>query len=158
MRTTLIINAIFLLLAIPMLQAADNMKAFLPAKEGMVRYVLHLTEKDDESLFRVELIVGKTVLIDQSNQYFFGGHIEKEQIDGWGFTQYKVRNLGPMGGTRMAVDPNAKKIDRFITIGGAPYLIRYNSRLPIVVYVPEGVEVLYRIWSAGADIKKIEKG
>ena len=58
----------------------------------------------------------------------------------------------------MAVDPNAKKIDRFITIGGGPYLIRYNSRLPIVVYVPEGVDVLYRIWSAGADIKKIEKG
>ena len=70
MRTPLIINAIFLLLAIPMLQAADNMKAFLPAEEGMVRYVLHLTEKDDESLFRVELIVGKTILIDQSNQYF----------------------------------------------------------------------------------------
>ena len=70
MRTTLTINAIFLLLAIPMLQAADNMKAFLPAEEGMVRYVLHLTEKDDESLFRVELIVGKTILIDQSNQCF----------------------------------------------------------------------------------------
>ena len=52
----------------------------------------------------------------------------------------------------MAVDPNSKKIDRFITIGGGPYLIRYNSRLPIVVYVPEGVEVLYRIWSASADI------
>jgi ecotin len=158
MRTILIINAILLLLATPMLQAADNMKAFLPAEEGMVRYVLHLTEKDDEALFRVELIVGKTVLIDQNNQYFFGGHIEMEQIAGWGFTQYKVRNLGPMGGTRMAVDPNAKKIDRFITIGGGPYLIRYNSRLPIVVYVSEGVEVLYRIWSAGADIKKIEKG
>ena len=70
MRTTLIINAIFLLLAIPKLQAADNMKAFLPAEEGVVRYVLHLTEKDDESLFRVELIAGKTILIDQSNQYF----------------------------------------------------------------------------------------
>lgn len=158
MKTTLVINAIFLLLAIPMLQAADNMKAFLPAEEGMVRYVLQLTEKDDESLFRVELIVGKTVLIDESNQYFFSGNIETEQIAGWGFTQYKVRNLGPMGGTLMAVDPDAKKIDRFITIGGGPYLIRYNSRLPIVVYVPEGVEVLSRIWSASADIKKIEKG
>lgn len=59
-------------MVIPMLQAADNMKAFLPAEEGMVRYVLHLTEKDNESLFRVELLVGKTVLIDQSNQYFLG--------------------------------------------------------------------------------------
>jgi ecotin len=36
--------------------------------------------------------------------------------------------------------------------------IRYNSRLPIMVYVPEGVEVRYRIWTAGAEIKAIEKG
>ena len=93
MRTTLTIIAILLLLAVPVLQAADNMKAFLPAEKGMVRYVLHLNEKDDESLYRVELIVGKTVLIDESNQYFFGGQIEEEQIVGWGYTQYKVRNL-----------------------------------------------------------------
>jgi serine protease inhibitor ecotin len=26
--------------------------------------------------------------------------------------------------------------------------IRYNTRLPVVVYAPEGVEVRYRIWSA----------
>jgi len=49
-------------------------------------------------------------------------------------------------------------VTRFITIGGDPYIIRYNSRLPIVVYVPEGVEVRYRIWTAGPEVKAIEKG
>ncbi len=58
----------------------------------------------------------------------------------------------------MAIDPQAPKVARFITLGGDPYLIRYNSRLPIVVYVPEGVEVRYRIWTAGAKAKAIEKG
>jgi ecotin len=58
----------------------------------------------------------------------------------------------------MAVDPNTPKVARFITIGGDPYIIRYNSRLPIVVYVPEGVEVRYRIWTAGTEVKAIEKG
>jgi ecotin len=48
----------------------------------------------------------------------------------------------------MAVDPNAQKIERFITLGGEPDLLRYNSRLPLVVYLPEGVEVRYRIWRA----------
>ena len=43
-------------------QAADNMKAFPPAEKGMVRYVLQLPKQDDESAFKVELIVGKTVL------------------------------------------------------------------------------------------------
>jgi ecotin len=58
----------------------------------------------------------------------------------------------------MAVDPNAPKVDRFITFGGEPYFIRYNSRLPIVVYVPEGAEVRYRIWEAGAEVKSMVKG
>ena len=61
-------------------------------------------------------------------------------------------------GTLMAVDPNAPKVARFITLGGDAYLIRYNSRLPIVVYVPEGVEARYRIWTAGAEVRTIEKG
>jgi ecotin len=49
-------------------------------------------------------------------------------------------------------------VARFITLGGEPYIIRYNSRLPIVVYVPEDVEVRYRIWTTGADLKPMEKG
>ena len=149
---------LLLLLAVPTLQAVDNLKAFAPAKEGMVRYVLQLAAQDDESLFRVELIVGKMVKLDEQNRYFFGGKIEDEVVKGWGFTQYRVKELGPLGGTLMAVDPNVPKVNRFITLGGDPYLIRYNSRLPIVVYVPEGVEVRYRVWKAGGEIKKIEEG
>jgi len=63
-----------------------------------------------------------------------------------------------MAGTLIAVDPNAPKVTRFITLGGDPYLIRYNSRLPIVVYVPEGTELRYRIWKAEAELKTMEKG
>lgn len=139
-------------------QAADNMKAFPPAEEGMVRHVLQLPQRDDEYAFKVELIVGKTVLVDEANRYFFAGKIEEETIEGWGFPRYNVGTLGPMGGTLMAVDPNLPKVNRFITLGGEPYLIRYNSRLPIVVYAPTGVEVRYRIWSAGPDAKAIEPG
>jgi ecotin len=41
------------------------------------------------------------------------------------------------------------KVDRFITLGGEPQLLRYNSRLPLVVYAPDGVEVRYRLWRGG---------
>ena len=139
-------------------QATDTMKAFPPAKEGMVRYVLQLPKQENESGFKVELIVGRTVQVDKENRYFFGGKIEKETIKGWGYPRYVVSALGPMGGTLMAVDPNAPKVDRFVTIGGEPYLIRYNSRLPIVVYVPEGVEVRYQIWNTDGVMKPMEKG
>lgn len=158
MKSACLTMVLSLLFAVQGLQAADNLKAFAPAQEGMVRHVLQLAAQDDESSFRVELFVGKTVKVDTQNRYFFGGKLEDEVVVGWGFTQYRVKELGPMGGTLMAVDPNAPKVARFITLGGAPYLIRYNSRLPIVVYVPEGVEVLYRIWAAGTELKTIEKG
>jgi len=138
--------------------AADNMKAFPPPKKGMVRHVLQVPKQTDESMFKVELIVGKTIRIDKENGYFFGGKIETETIKGWGFTRYLVTKLGPMAGTLMAVDPNAPKADRFITLGGEPFLIRYNSRLPMVVYVPEGVKVRYRIWNAESEIRTIEEG
>ncbi len=69
---------------------------------------------------------------------FSAGRVENERIKGWGFTRYKVSKFGPM-----AVDPNVPKAARFVTLDGDPYMIRYNSRLPIVVYVPQGVDVRY---------------
>jgi ecotin len=134
------------------------MKAFPPPDKGKLRYVLQLPKLDDESTYKVELIVGMTVQVDEKNQYFFGGKIQEETIRGWGFPRYIVSELGPMAGTRMAIDPNAPKVNRFITLGGEPYLIRYNSRLPIVIYAPEDVEVRYRIWRAGSETKVIEEG
>jgi ecotin len=134
------------------------MKAFPPAEPGMVRYVLQLPPQQDESLLRVELIVGKTVELDEHNRYFFGGRIVPENIEGWGFTRYVVADLGPMAGTLMAVDPNAPKVARFVALGGEPYLVRYNSRLPLVVYTPEGAEVRYRLWTAGPEALPVEQG
>ena len=145
MRTLLLLA----LLAAPVLApAADNLKAFPPAGAGMTRVVINLPPQEDEDAFRVELIVGKTVRTDAVNHYFFGGALETETIEGWGFDRVILRQLGPMAGTLMAVDPNVPQVDRFVTVGGEPALRRYNSRLPLVVYVPAGVEVRYRIWRA----------
>jgi len=138
--------------------AADNMKAFPPAEPGMVRFVLQLPKQEDETSFKLELMVGKTVELDEVNRYFFGGKLEEQTIQGWGFPRYYLKELGPMAGTLIGIDPNAPKVKRFIALGGEPYLVRYNSRLPIVVYLPAGVEVRYRIWKAEPTHAVIEKG
>jgi len=150
--------AMFVLCAASAGQAADNLKAFPPAGEGMVRHVLQLPKQADESAYKVELIAGKTVQVDGVNRYFFAGRIEKETVKGWGFTLYRLGALGPMAGTLMAVAPEAPKAARFVALGGEPTLIRYNSRVPVVVYAPEGVELRYRIWAAGAEVKEMGKG
>ena len=158
MRAALTVTAIFSIFIVCTVYAEDNMKAFPPPDKGQIRYVIQLAEQDDESNYQVELIVGQTVEIDEINQYFFGGQIKKETIVGWGFTRYVVSELGLMAGTLIAVDPNAPKVDRFIRLSGEPYLIRYNNRLPVVVYVPEGVEVRYRIWRAEPESKEANEG
>ena len=139
-------------------RSQDDLKAFPPAEKGSVRHVLRLPKQEDEPLQKVELIVGKTVQLDAANRYFFGGKIVAETIKGWGYTRYVVSELGPMAGTLIAVDPDAERVDRFITLGGEPYLVRYNSRLPLVVYVPEDAQVRYRIWKAEPKTQPIPKG
>lgn len=139
-------------------EAERNMKAFPPADAGMTRHVLMLPPQDQEDSLRVELIIGKTVRIDEVNRYFFAGSLREVNIEGWGFTRYLLAELGPMGGTLMAVDPGGPKVERFVTLGAEPQLLRYNSRLPLVVYVPEGVEVRYRIWRAAPEVESVPKG
>jgi ecotin len=143
---------------VTMATAADNMNAFPAALRGMVRYVLPLSKEENETALKVELVIGKTVPLDANNNYFFGGKVETKIAQGWGFPYYVLPKLGPIAGTLMAVDPNAPKVERFISIGGEPQLLRYNSKLPIVVYVPEGVEVRYRIWRAPTEATKVNPG
>lgn len=138
--------------------AEDNLKAYPPAEQGMVRHVVQLPKQDDEGLFQVELIAGKKVQLDGVNHYSFGGKIEEKVVEGWGYPRYDLKKLGPMMGTLIGVDPSVPKVDRFVTLGGGPHLIRYNSQLPIVVYAPEGVTIQYRIWRAEAKATVAEKG
>jgi ecotin len=131
-------------------RADENLQAYPAPAEGTTRYVVHLPEQEDESVYQVELIVGKTVEVDERNRYFFAGEIQETTIAGWGFPRYDVAQLGPMAGTLIAVDPEAPRVPRFVRLRGEPYLIRYNSKLPIVLYVPSDAEVRYRVWTAGA--------
>jgi ecotin len=139
-------------------EAVRNLKAFPPAEPGMKRLVIYVPPKDVEKDFRVQLLVGKTVSTDGVNLQFFGGQLETETIEGWGFERHILRQLGPMAGTLMAPPPGAKPVERFVTLGGEPKLLRYNSRLPLVVYVPADVEVRWRVWRADAESETAKEG
>lgn len=137
--------------------AADNLRAFPAPDKGMWRYVVMLPTEENESNLKVELVIGKTIQAEPRNDYFFGGKLETKVVQGWGFTYYVLPKLGPMAGTLMAVDPTAPKVERFIRVAGEAPLLRYNSKLPVVVYVPEGVEVRYRVWRAPAEAIKASR-
>ncbi|MGJ8656519.1 MAG: ecotin family protein [Akkermansiaceae bacterium] len=127
-----------------------NLKAFPEATKDMERHVIILPHKErgEEDAFKVEIIAGKQLMTDGVNQISLGATIKAKPLKGWGFTYYEVEKFGPPRSTMMAVPPNTPKVKKFVS--GAPILISYNSRIPIVIYTPKGGEVRYRIWTAGA--------
>ncbi len=126
--------------------ATDALKAFPAAAAGQTRHVITLPAQTDESALKVELILGKTQTVD-CNRQVFGGRLETRTAEGWGYDYYVLPTLGNAASTMMGCPPGSER-QAFVTTQEQP-LIRYNSRLPVVVYAPSDVEVRYRVWRAG---------
>ena len=124
----------------------------------MERFVIVLPHKErgEEDDFKVELIVGKEMLTDGVNLVRLGNAIEPRTLEGWGYTYYVVTGSSATLSTLMAPPEGAPKVQAFVK--AAPLQVRYNSRLPIVVYTPRGYEVRYRIWNASQTTHTAERG
>lgn len=124
----------------------DDLKAFPQAQNGILRHVIRLAPQTNENLFKVEIIPGKTIEKDCNNTFFMGD-IEEETVKGWGYTYYVVEDVKGPASTMMAC-PDNTKIKAFVPVATDDGLVRYNSKLPLVIYAPKDVEVRYRIWQA----------
>ena len=146
----LILTTFFVFSSLPVLTAEHSqLKAFPPAQEGKIRLVIELPqkEKEIERNCKVELIPGKTMQTDGVNLTRLGVNIVPHPLKGWGYTFYELTGDGTSVSTLMAVPEGTKGKKTFVH--GKSIQVRYNSLLPIVIYVPEGYEVRYRIWKAG---------
>lgn len=125
---------------------ADTLKPYAPAEEGFVRYVIELPEAEQENDLKVEIIAGRTLEVDCNTQRL-GGELQERTIEGWGYPAYYLEKVtGPMS-TLMAC-PDTKKQAQFVPVMGEGFVLDYNSKLPVVVYTPENIEVKYRLWKA----------
>ncbi|MCU0070393.1 serine protease inhibitor ecotin [Pseudomonas koreensis] len=117
------------------------------AEAGFTRQVIHLPQQAQEENFKVEILAGKTLEVD-CNRQRLGGTLEEKNLEGWGYPFYRLEKVsGPMS-TLMACPPGIQKKRAFVPVIGDGFTVRYNSKLPIVVYAPQDVEVRFRIWSA----------
>jgi ecotin len=85
------------------------------------------------------------------NQHSFGGQLVEKVAEGWGFPYFILKSVSEPVSTMMACPPDKQQLETFVQVRSNEGLLRYNSRLPVVVYVPTGFEVHYRIWTAGED-------
>lgn len=149
------ISLLVLLMAIitPATISADikeRVKMFPEPTAGYKQVVIELPAKKNEQNLRVELFAGKNVQTD-CNRHFMMGSINERELTGWGYSYYIVESDGNMASTRMAC-PDGKVKSEFVYM--KTQMVRYNSRLPIVVYVPQGMDVKYRVWKAGKKLKE----
>jgi len=135
----------------PKEQPLEKVAPYPKADKGMKRQVIQLPAQQDEANFKVELLIGKTLEVD-CNQHRLGGQLESKTLEGWGYDYYVFDKVTSPVSTMMAC-PDGKKEKKFVTAYlGDNSLLRYNSKLPIVVYTPENVEVKYRVWKADENV------
>jgi ecotin len=144
--TLLFLTGLFAMTAI-----ADDLKPYAAAESGYQRMVFRVPALDDETGSMVEVMVGKMMEVD-CNRIIMGGDLEQHTVEGWGYPYFKAVIVPHHGSTMMACPPDFVNTEKFIVATGKGFNIRYNSKLPVVVYAPDGYEVRYRIWSASEEI------
>lgn len=82
------------------------------------------------------------------NRVALGGTLSSHTVSGWGYNYYRVDKIGQPMTTLMACPPDHPTTIEFVTANFENVLVRYNSKLPLVVYVPDGFDVRYRVWTA----------
>ncbi|KMQ68830.1 ecotin [Chryseobacterium sp. FH2] len=127
-----------------------QIEMFPKAKEGYKQVYIQLPIAKNENDLKVELFVGAEKTLD-CNKHFLVGNVKTQDLQGWGYSYYDVESNGEVGGTLMAC-LDKKLTKQFVTL--QPEIVRYNSKLPLVFYVPKDLEVRYRILRPDATMKK----
>lgn len=136
------------------LAQADDLKPFPPAEPGMQRVVIRVPAVPAPDDRRVEILIGKIVEVD-CNRQTLSARVTRRVAQGWGFPCYVVSDMKGPASTLIACPPDTPKRQDFVRANAAELSwLRYNPRLPIVVYVPDGVEVRYRAWSAAQSVEQ----
>ncbi|WP_299584932.1 ecotin family protein [uncultured Microbulbifer sp.] len=144
-----LMSALFLCCVAP-LQAAEPLDAFPAEVDGKRRHVIELPKVVDESRFMVELVPGKSSVAD-CNLRSFRAPLQRQVLPGWGYPYFVLADLKPTQGPRKVCAPGSES-RRFIRVRGDGLILPYTSSQPLVVYLPEDVQLKYRVWRADKNL------
>ncbi|ELY2758905.1 serine protease inhibitor ecotin [Cronobacter sakazakii] len=143
-------------------KTSENIAPFPKAEKSMVRQVIELPERQDEASYKVELVIGQTLDVD-CNKHQLAGKFERKTLEGWGYDYYTFESAKNADGSVMYTStmmacPDGKKEKKFVTANlGENGMLNYNSKLPVVVYAPENIDVKYRLWKADETLVSANK-
>lgn len=129
----------------------QSLDIFPKPEEGYAQFVIDVPHSDKDSEKKIEIFVGKWAETDKCNTHVLSGVLQEKDLQGWGYTYFEFDTKGDIMSTMMGC-PDSEKINKFVKSQGK--IVRYNGKLPLVIYVPVGYEVQYKIWKAEEEVFK----
>ena len=131
----------------------QSIDMFPEALKGYTRHVIRLPKLEDEA--RIDLLPGKVVRGDTCNKRLASVSVEKENIQGWGFSYYKISDFNAGPSTLMAC-PSGEQDIKVIASNDELQNMHYNDRMPVVVFVEDGMTLDYKIWRVNPEETRLE--
>jgi ecotin len=125
--------------------AKQDISIFPKPEAGYKKVVIEVPHSDKDNQKRIEFSVGKWMEVDGCNYFNLQGTLEEKDLQGWGYNYYVFKTNGQVTSTMIGC-PDVEKRNLFVT--AQPEMVRYNGKLPIVIYVPEGYDVQFKIYKA----------
>ncbi|MBH1960139.1 MAG: ecotin family protein [Flavobacteriia bacterium] len=121
---------------------------FPKAEKNQKKVVIEVPHSSEDNNKKIEIFVGKNMETDKCNRYSLTGIFTSKDLKGWGYNYLVFNSNGNAVSTMMGC---AEKGTRNQFVHAAGYLMDYNGRIPVVLYVPEGFDVKYKIYKADTD-------
>ena len=136
-----------------------NLTGYPEPAPGLKRWVIQpsgLLPKSADPLisahpldWRIQLIVGQTVGLDCNIKRLSGSGMTMRMLPkASGKALFEVKGPLAVISTKMACPDDQPIRTSFLSLGKQPYLVPYNASWPIVVDLPENVQLRWRVWKA----------
>ncbi|HMT92016.1 ecotin family protein [uncultured Thiothrix sp.] len=129
---------------VPASNSEVSIKPFPKPHAGDKRLVIRLPARTNENALLVRVTPGKLSQVDCNNQAY-AGTLETKTLQGWGYNFYVLRTQGHAMSTMMACPPNSLRT-AFVPVAGAEQTLSYNSRMPLIYYVPKDFNIQYEVF------------
>ena len=136
-----------------------NLSGYPQPSPGLKRWVIQpsgLLPKSSDPIisaspidWRIQLIVGQTVTLDCNTKRLSGSGMTMRMLPkASGKALLEVKGPVAVISTKMACPDDQPTRTSFLSLGKQPYLVPYNASWPIVVDLPVGTELRWRVWKA----------
>lgn len=133
-------------------ESLRNLEHYPAPAAHQKRVIIHLPSLPDGIEGKLEVQGGKLMSVD-CNYHVLNGSIKNIGLDGWDYPLYSLE-VDEYGVSPLRICTSPEQI-RFVP--GPSEMIRYNSDMPVVLYMNEDVQVRYHIWTVSRKYQSIQE-